>query len=262
MQEFWDAEFYTRNSQVQYTLAMNTLKNITIKGNENVLDIGAGPGQITAVIATKIPQGHVIGIDYAKKMVDYAKQSYTAVTNLSFSQANALDFSFAEQFDLITSFNTLHWVNPQFLALENIYKHLKPNGILLVNLRRPLAQHEIVTEALIHIALKPEWKVYLWGFIAPEYLKNVTLEEYSKELKRIGFSVELFNDSSLKYKFEDLESLANWMQAWLPQALLIPVEHRLKYFVEVADYYVKHVCENDEIYYLYPYWEYMVRKPG
>ncbi len=145
MQDFWDAEFYTRNSQVQYTLAMNTLKNYTFKGNENVLDIGAGPGQITAVIASKVPQGKVHGIDYAKKMINYAKQSYTATTNLSFSQADALDFSFQQQFDLITSFNTMHWVNPQFIALENIFKHLKPNGFFLVNLRAPLTSHEIVT---------------------------------------------------------------------------------------------------------------------
>ncbi len=257
---YWDPEYYKNHSQIQNILATNTLKHYAFKENEVVLDIGSGTGSISAEIASKVPNGKIIGIDYSSEMVEYAKLSYQSVNNLSFLQANAVDFTFNQQFDLITSFNTMHWVHPQLYALQNIYKHLKPNGVALVNLRIPLREKEIVRDALNAAWDNPKWKPYLTGFIVPFNLHGITLEEYVSELKNIGFEVLLFNASSLKYNFRNLEDLAMWMQGWIQQVSVIPPELTMEYLLEIADYYVQHVCKNNEIYYVYEYWEYMVRK--
>ena len=63
-------------------------------------------------------------------MIAFAAQHFPADTypNLTFRVADAAQLRFADQFDLVVSFNCLHWVHDQAAALRGIRAALVATG--------------------------------------------------------------------------------------------------------------------------------------
>ena len=68
-------------------------------------------------MAKMASQGCVIGTDISEKMIEYANRTYSSQNNLRFLQMDTSKNIFRNEFDLITSFNSLHWVKDQKGAL-------------------------------------------------------------------------------------------------------------------------------------------------
>lgn len=131
MSDSWNGLKYHVNSDQQYDVATRMLSSMSFNGNEKVLDIGCGTGKVTANIAQNIfPNGNVVGIDVSMSMLETAKQEYKYVNNLSFELIDATCMNFHEQFDVIVSFNTFHWIKNIKALFYNISKSLKPEGKL------------------------------------------------------------------------------------------------------------------------------------
>lgn len=129
-----NADEYSKNSEIQLTLADKLLENYSFKETGKVLDIGCGDGRITSDIAKKVPHGTVTGIDMSKNMIDYAKEHYpkNAFPNLDFILEKAENLSFSKKFDHIISFNCFHWVRPWGKTLKLFHNALNPKGELLM----------------------------------------------------------------------------------------------------------------------------------
>ena len=118
----WDAQAYNRVSALQQWLAEKSLVRLPLDGDERVLDVGCGDGKVTSEIARRLPRGSVVGVDASHAMIAFAAQTFpTAVhPNLAFRVADAARLPFADQFDLVVSFNCLHWVHDQAAVLRGI----------------------------------------------------------------------------------------------------------------------------------------------
>jgi len=66
----WDSEEYQISSSNQKKWGVELFSKLNLSGNEKVLDIGCGDGEITALIAGKVPHDSVIGIDSSRDMID------------------------------------------------------------------------------------------------------------------------------------------------------------------------------------------------
>ncbi len=125
----WNAGDYFKQSSLQEAMAAEVLSRLVLRGDEHVLDIGCGDGKITAQIADRVPQGSVLGVDPSQNMISFARDHFTgAKPNLRFEIADALSLGFDGEFDLIVSFNALHWVVDQGAALRSIAAALAPGG--------------------------------------------------------------------------------------------------------------------------------------
>ncbi len=98
----------------------------------NVIDIGAGPGFLSIVLAEN---GYsVTGIDYSEDMLEFAKQNMKKCgTDVDFCKGDAQNLEFEDSsFDVVISRN-LTW---NLQDVETVYiewiRVLKPNGLLLV----------------------------------------------------------------------------------------------------------------------------------
>ena len=121
----WNSEYYTEHSDPQEQSALSVLDKIKFKGNESILDIGCGDGRTTAEIASRVPEGSIIGIDQSANMVNAATKTYKNIRNLSFRKADAVNFKPEQQFDIIISFFALHWIADQEKLFKNIKKFIK-----------------------------------------------------------------------------------------------------------------------------------------
>lgn len=108
-----------------------------IKPTDKILDVGCGPGSITAGIAALIPNGSIIGIDISDEILAQAREAVSprAGTNISFQKADllaGLPFP-ADSFDIVFSsqlFPHLPSQDMRLQALTEMRRVLKPGGIL------------------------------------------------------------------------------------------------------------------------------------
>lgn len=114
----------------------------------HVLDIGCGPGQIPILIAERIPNAHVTGVDLSPKMLAHAERARAlshAADRVTFQLADAKGLPFEDDsFDVVCSNTILHHIpDPTFLLIE-ASRLLAPGGVLLIrDLYRPATQAEL-----------------------------------------------------------------------------------------------------------------------
>jgi SAM-dependent methyltransferase len=87
---------------------LETIKSDKVQKIESVLDVGSGEGTITNMLAEKLPESKVVGIDFSIKGINCSKSAYKQ-NNLKFlhdEDSSELN----NKFDLVTSFEVLEHV--------------------------------------------------------------------------------------------------------------------------------------------------------
>lgn len=239
----WDPESYYIDAQIQIGWARDFLfKNYSFSGQERVLDIGCGDGRISKLISSQVPHGQVIGIDNSESMVNFAKSSNVAFSNLEFlleDASNSLFYDeYKEYFDLVVSFSALHWVKDQKSILKKIYKVLKHGGKFYF---RIAAKNEDPVEDIAdQLMKKTPYSKYFKNFSNAFF--KFSLEEYNFFLRDSNLNVISSKSVILKDIVPNRTALLNQNKIWLPNY------HHLKhldkniaeqYINEVTDIYIK-----------------------
>jgi SAM-dependent methyltransferase len=98
-----------------------------------VLDIGCGPGTITAGLAALVPGGHVIGIDRAVGVLDEARAEAERqrAANISFEVGDAYQLAFADSsFDVVHAHQVLQHLSDPVAALAEMRRVCRPAGVV------------------------------------------------------------------------------------------------------------------------------------
>jgi len=232
----WKAAEYARISELQRAMAAEVLALLSLKGNERVLDIGCGNGKNTGEIAARLPEGSVVGVDVSANMVAFAASQYGAShANLSFQVADARRLPFAAEFDLVVSFNALHWVPEQELALKSIHGALKPEGRAQLRLV-PKGERKSLEDVLEETRLSSRWHRYFEAFHDP-YL-HVTAEEYAGLAERSGFAVRTQHTATKAWDFESREAFfAFGSVTFVEWTQHLPEAERAEFVNDVLDRY-------------------------
>jgi len=107
----------------------------SLKPHMTILDIGCGPGTITADLARLVPDGRVTGVDRAPGILDQARASAAerGLTNVEFAVADvhALDYP-DDTFCVVHAHQVLQHVGDPVQALREMYRVTKPGGYVAV----------------------------------------------------------------------------------------------------------------------------------
>lgn len=105
----------------------------SLRPDMNILDVGCGPGTITADFAALVPDGYVIGIDLESKVLEEAQANASSrgLKNIKFESGgiHALPYP-NDTFDVIHAHQVLQHCGEPVKAITEIRRILKPNGIL------------------------------------------------------------------------------------------------------------------------------------
>lgn len=163
-------------------------------GKDAVLDIGCGSGDVTVdFILPILPLkfSRLVGVDLSDGMLRYARENYQQYTKLAFEKIDIggkLDLrTFPEQFDHITSFYCLHWVENQKMALNNIYNLLTSDGDCLLVF---LAENPIF-EIYKQLSMDKKWAPYMTDvnrFISPYQYSANPADDFGSILYGAGFT--------------------------------------------------------------------------
>ena len=198
----WNAAAYVQRSGLQEAMAAEVLALVHLRGDERVLDIGCGDGRVTALIASRVPQGSVVGVDASREMITFA-ETHAARPNLRFQIANAANLPFQSEFDLIVSCNALHWIPDPDGPLGGIRTAMKPNAHAQLRLV-PDGERKSLETVLEEARRSPRWANYFENFANP-YL-HTTPEQYAAAARRNRLRVESCHVTDKSWDFQSREN--------------------------------------------------------
>jgi trans-aconitate 2-methyltransferase len=233
----WNAELYARISGLQKAMAAEALSLLTLVGYERILDVGCGEGAITSAIAARVPQGSVVGIDPSREMIRFARAHFSSAAhaNLRFDVADARTLPFANEFDLVVSFNALHWIPDQDAALRSIRRAMKPGARAIFRLV-PAGDHKSIEMVVEDTRKSVRWRDNFAGFQDP-YLR-LTPEDYRQTAERDGLHVVAIRTALKEWDFGTRDAFGAFCRAGLVAWTSRLPEHDRDQFVEdVLDRY-------------------------
>ncbi len=104
--------------------------NLFVREKSEVLDAACGVGYGTNLLSKK--SKNIIGIDYSKSAIKFAKENYKN-KKIKFFESNILNFKYKKKFDVIVSLETLEHINRSdgIKWIKKCYNLLKKNGIFI-----------------------------------------------------------------------------------------------------------------------------------
>lgn len=196
----WNAADYAQISGLQKVMADESLGLLNLKGSEQVLDVGCGDGKITAEIAARLPRGAVVGVDPSVKMIDFAQSHWGTGhgSNLRFEVTDARHLPFRDEFDLVVSFNALHWIPEQEQALASIRSAMKPGGTAQLRFvaHGPRKSLEHVLRETRH---SPRWEAHFQNFHRP-YL-HLSPQQHGELAEKAGLKVQSVHVADKSWDF-------------------------------------------------------------
>jgi trans-aconitate 2-methyltransferase len=233
----WNAPGYAKIAGLQEAMAAEVLALLQLNGTERVLDLGCGNGKIAAEIATRIPDGSVIGVDASAEMIAFASEEFPAAThpNLRFEVADIRRLRFHEEFDLVVSFNALHWIPDQDTALRAIHSAMRTGAVAQLRLVSDGARKSLET-VIEETRESPPWAGHFQDFRDP-YL-HVTPEQYAELAERNGFRVQRIQAADKTWDFKERSAFeASCMVTLIEWTRRLPENERLVFVRDVLDRY-------------------------
>jgi len=95
-----------------------------------ILDVGCGPGTITAGLAERVELGHVTAIDSVPEIIEKAAADFSR-PNLTFTTGDVYALDFPDgTFDVVHAHQVLQHLNDPVAALREIRRVTKPGGLI------------------------------------------------------------------------------------------------------------------------------------
>jgi SAM-dependent methyltransferase len=96
-----------------------------------VLDVGCGPGTITAGLADRVPGGRVTGVDAAAEVIEQARELAGERANLDFATADVYALDYPDgTFDVVQAHQVLQHLGDPVRALREMRRVTRPGGIV------------------------------------------------------------------------------------------------------------------------------------
>jgi ubiquinone/menaquinone biosynthesis C-methylase UbiE len=97
----------------------------------SVLDLGCGPGTITADIGRRVAPGRVLGIDVSAEVIEQARRDAGAGPNVEFSTGDLYALDIDEgAFDIVHTHQVLQHLADPVGALRRMKRACKPGGLV------------------------------------------------------------------------------------------------------------------------------------
>ena len=208
-----DVRKFERLSTHQKQWGRRLIAELSLKGNERILDLGCGDGMLTAQLAALVPKGSVLGIDASRRMIETARTHQKP--NLSFIVRDINDLDDIEAYDVVFSNATLHWIHDHHALIARVCKALAPEGALRFNFGgEGNCVHflKIIREAMA----RPEFSRHFAAFSWPWFMPSV--ESYLGFISEHAFrEARVWGENADRY-FATEELLTGWVD----QPSLVP----------------------------------------
>ncbi len=102
-----------------------------LKPDMEILDVGCGPGTITADLARLVPEGRVVGLDRSVEVLELARAERPSGLNLDYEEGDVYRLPFDPgSFDLVHAHQVLQHLADPVAALAEMRRVCRPGGLV------------------------------------------------------------------------------------------------------------------------------------
>jgi len=118
--------YYVANITTSWIPALDGVEEKLRRGGAKVADVGCGHGVSTILMAKAYPNSQIIGFDYHKPSIEWARKQAEkeGLKNITFEVAGSTDYP-GDYYDLVTFFDCFHDMGDPFAAAKYILQMLR-----------------------------------------------------------------------------------------------------------------------------------------
>jgi trans-aconitate 2-methyltransferase len=238
----FDGEKYEKASSHQKEWGSRLIQELVLAGDERILDMGCGDGALSAHLALRVPRGSVIGIDASAGMIDTARGHIADNVRFAQKDINALDY--AEEFDVIISNATLHWIKNHENMLHRVYLALRDGGVIRFNFAADGNCSRFIRatrDAMSSSAYSSFFSGFFWPWCMP------TPREYGELMQRSRFTdVHIWSENADRF-FPDADAMIRWMDqpSLVPFLSHLPEDRRQSFRDRVIEQMLRETRQED-----------------
>lgn len=186
----WDPDQYLTYADERGRPFVDLLARVTARDPHTVVDLGCGPGNLTATLARRWPTARVSGIDSSTEMLARARTDHPEV---DFTAQDLREYADAPApTDVLVSSATLQWVPGHLELLPELVRSVTPGGWLAFQVPGNFDQP---SHTLRHrLAAEPPYAEHLAGIASPEAHDATT---YLRALQPSGCTVDAWETTYL-----------------------------------------------------------------
>lgn len=112
------------------------IQRLDLGEDQNVLEIGPGPGYFSTYVARKLKNGRLILLDIQQEMLDFAKRRLQKrkITNVDYKLTDGNSFNLeSKYFDRVFMVTVIGEVENKDKYLNEIYRVMKEDGMLSIS---------------------------------------------------------------------------------------------------------------------------------
>lgn len=185
----WDPERYLTYADERGRPFVELLARVDAASPRHVVDLGCGPGTLTALLAERWPDAEVIGLDSSVEMIERARGSESRVR---FEVADLGQWRARRPVDVLVSNATLQWVPDHVDLLPGLVSQVAPGGWFAFQVPNNFAEP---SHTLLHrLASDPRFAGHTEGVARPAAHGP---EVYLDVLQELGCTVDAWETTYL-----------------------------------------------------------------
>ena len=186
----WDPDTYLEFADERSRPFVDLLSRVPAAEPTVVVDLGCGPGRLTASLADRWPHAQIVGLDSSPEMIMQAAR--LATPRLRFQLQDLRDWRPETSVDVIISNATLQWIPGHRDLLPSLVTSLAPDGWLAFQV--PGNFDEPSHRLLRQLSADPRYAPLLTDVAWPSAANAAS---YLDDLVRLGCSVDAWETTYL-----------------------------------------------------------------
>jgi len=189
MTHTWDPDRYLTYADERGRPFVDLITRIDATDPGTVVDLGCGPGNLTALLAARWPGATVTGVDSSAEMVAAARGTGAPVT---FEVGDVHDWTAPAGVDVLVSNATLQWLPDHLDLLPRLVAQVRPGGWFAFQVPGNFAEpsHTIRTE----LAAEEPYAAHTAAAAVPSSYDAAT---YLRALQGLGCAVDAWETTYL-----------------------------------------------------------------
>ena len=181
----WDPDLYLTYGDERARPFVDLVSRIGADSPATVVDLGCGPGNLTALLKQRWPDADVLGIDSSAEMVAQA-----SADGVRFEVGDLRDWRPADQVDVVVSNATLHWVPDHLERLPELASHARSWFAFQVPANFDALSHTIARD----LARDPRFATHTADVVHPA---SHDVTDYLRVLAGAGWHVDAWETTYL-----------------------------------------------------------------
>lgn len=184
----WDPHRYLHYADERSRPFVDLLSRVAAEEPRRVVDLGCGPGTLTALLVERWPDAEVLGLDSSADMVAAAPD----LPRVRFEVGDLREWNPEQPVDVVVTNATLQWIPGHLELLPRLVAALTSDGWLALQVPGNFGEpsHELRRE----LAAEPRFAPYVEGVAVPE---SAGPEVYLERLAALGCEVDAWETTYL-----------------------------------------------------------------